>query len=154
MNAKFLVTAAILGGITLFLWGAVSHAVLPQPLREFKDPKAAVEFVKAQAPENGVYLAGEGIFLAVSARPDYSDKTTNLAPNLLTQLVTDMAAALFLGVLLLNLRCTTAGQRAGVVLAAALASAFSQNLPGWNWYGFSTTFTLQEVADVVLGWGC
>ena len=37
MNAKFLVTGAIVGGIVPFLWGGLTHSLLPQPIREFKD---------------------------------------------------------------------------------------------------------------------
>lgn len=43
MNARYLVTAAIVGGIVLFFWGFVTHAVLPAPMDYFKDEQAVVK---------------------------------------------------------------------------------------------------------------
>jgi hypothetical protein len=32
MNLKYLVTASIVGGVVLFLWGFITHSLLPQPM--------------------------------------------------------------------------------------------------------------------------
>jgi hypothetical protein len=78
MSAKFLMTAAVAGGIVLWLWGAVTHALLPQPIREFKNEQAVVDAVRANTEGNGVYFARRGVMAAVAFRTDFGDKTQNI----------------------------------------------------------------------------
>lgn len=155
MKTKFLVVGAIVAGITLFVWGFVTHAALPlseRALTEFKDAQAVVQVIRANAPQNGVYFAKQGIFAAVSFLPDVSDKTQNITPNLIREFVIDVLAGLFLGLVLLGTRGSTVMGRVGLLVAAALAAVASQSLPAWNWYGFSLEYTTMEVIDLVGGW--
>lgn len=153
MNAKFLVTAAVVGGVALWLWGAVTHTllpqVLPQPLREFKNERAMAEAVRANTAGNGVYFARQGVMAAVSFRPDFGDKTKDLTPNLITQLVTDMIGAVLLGIAVLRLRKDSVACIAGWLAVAGLAAFALKMLPYWNWYGFSVGFLGMEALDLV-----
>ena len=149
MNAKFLVVGAIVGGVVLFLWGAVTHAVLPQQLHEFKDEQAIAQVIRTNIATNGVYLSRQGVFASVAFRPDFGDKTHNILPNLLTQLVTDTLGALLLCLVLAGIRADSVIGRAGWLTLAGLAVVALKLLPYWNWYGFSPGFIAMEALDVV-----
>ncbi len=156
MNTKFLIVGTLAGGATLFAWGTVSHMLLPvseATLKEFKDSRAVVETIRANAPENGVYFAREGVFASVALLPDLSDKTTLMGRSLVVQFATELAAAFFLCLLMLGARAASVGGRTGLLALAAVAAGVEQLIPEWNWYGFSTAYTLAEFADLVVGWG-
>jgi hypothetical protein len=75
MNTKLLVVGTVAGGLILFIWGAVSHmVVVPEPVKRFPDPNAAMEFMQAKTQGNGAYFDTRGIFLILSVLPDKSDK--------------------------------------------------------------------------------
>ena len=148
MNAKHLVVGAIVGGIILFLWGAVTHAVLPQPMHYFKDEQAVVQALRANAPVNGIYFGPHGIFASVAFLPDLGDKTRHIGPNLLRQLFTDMLAALLLAAFLTCLPGTVLG-RAGWAALAGIVAVALKILPYWNWYGFPPAFIGMEALDLV-----
>src|SRR5688500_15766219 len=57
--AKKLLLGAIIGGVILFLWGAVSHMLLPfatMGLQRFTNEEAIKQTVVANAPRSGVYF--------------------------------------------------------------------------------------------------
>ena len=149
MNAKFLVTGAIVGGIVLFLWGGLTHSVLPQPLREFKDEKAVVDVIRANGSGNGVYFARRGMLASVALLPDLSDKSQSISQNLLIQLATDTLAALLLCLVLGGFRADSVPGHAGKLTLVGLAIVALKLAPYWNWYGFTPAFTAMEALDVV-----
>jgi hypothetical protein len=149
MNARFLILGTIVGGVVIFLWGAVTHAVLPQPLTPFKDEPALVEAVRAHTAGNGVYFATRGIFAAVAFRPDFADKTQNLPSNLIVQLLTDTLAALLLCFVVTGVQSGTVLGRAGWLTLVGLGAFALKELPYWNWYGFSPPFVAMEALDLI-----
>lgn len=78
MNGKYLIVGAIVGGIVLFLWGAVTHAVLPAPMHAFTNEDAVTQAIRTNTAGNGVYFAKSGILASVAFLPDYGDKTLNI----------------------------------------------------------------------------
>lgn len=153
MAIKFLAAGAVVAGIILFLWGMVVHAALPiESVKEFKDTQAVVQCLRANAPENGVYLAGEGVLAAVSLRPDLADQSQDLTGRLITEFVLDVLEGLLLACLLLAVTRATVLGKVGLVAAAALAACLGGVLPGWTWYGFSAPYVLVECLDLVGGW--
>lgn len=148
MNAKYLVAGAIVGGIVLFFWGFVTHAVLPQPLRYFQNEQGVVQVVRANAPTNGMYFGRRGIFASVALLPDLADKTKNITPNLVRQFISDTFAALLLAVFLVHLPGGVLG-RAGWAALAGIVAVVLKMLPYWNWYGFPAAFIGMEALDLV-----
>ncbi len=148
MNAKFLVGGTIIGGIVVFLWGALTHAMLPQPLNYFKDEAAVIQVVRANAPENGIYSGSRGIFASVALLPDLSDKSRNITPDLVRQFLSDSFAALLLAIFLTRLPGTVLG-RAGWAGLAGIIAVVLKMLPYWNWYGFTAAFIGMEALDLV-----
>ncbi|HZS08669.1 MAG TPA: hypothetical protein VFD58_27795 [Blastocatellia bacterium] len=155
MKARYLIVSTLAAGITIFLWGAVSHMAIPWPetaLREFKDNGAIVAAVRAQTPGNGVYLAPQGVFMAVSLRPDLADKTQFMGPSLVRQFLFELAVGFVLSLILLWIPARTPLAVAGLFGLLAIAAGVEQLLPEWNWYGFSAIYTALEFVDLVVGW--
>jgi hypothetical protein len=78
-NGRFLLAGTVVAGITLFVWQTISNAALPwhmATMREFANNDVVVQMVRANAPENGVYVSNQGILAAVSLTPTLIDKTT------------------------------------------------------------------------------
>ena len=149
MNAKFLILGTIAGGIVLFVWGGLTHAVLPQPIREFKDAQALVQVIRANTEGNAVYFARQGVFTSVAFRPDFGDKTQDIAPSLMIQFCTDCLSALLLCLAITRLNANSVLGRAGWLLVLGLAAFTLKIMPYWNWYGFSTSFIAMEALDLV-----
>src|SRR4026207_328558 len=81
MKLRYLVSAALLGGLVSFAWGAASHVSMLLPSLEpkaFADSTAVLQTIHANAPENGIYFDGRGLFAAVSFRPDLSQRFASL----------------------------------------------------------------------------
>ena len=125
----------------------------PQPIHEFKDEQAIVQAVRANMTTNGVYFARRGVFASVAFRPDFGDKTqniaSNIASNLATQFATDTIGALLLCLALAGLRPGSPLGRAGCLTLLGLVVVALKLLPYWNWYGFSATFIAMEALDIV-----
>lgn len=155
MKLKFLVSAALLGGLASFAWGSIAHVsgVFPsvQP-KAFADSTGVVQFMKANAPENGVYFEGRGLLAVVSFRPDLSQKFESLAVPMVKQILIEVAVALILAWVLLRLPVWPALGTGSLFATIGLAAAVEQLLPEANWYGFPISFQLAELAIFVIGW--
>jgi hypothetical protein len=149
MNTKFLAVGTLVGGLVLFFWGFLTHMLGPEYVKTFQDDAAVVQVVRANAPQNGVYLAGQGVFVAVSLLPDLADKSKDLTPMLVRQFLTDLLAAALLCLVLPGIRSATALGRALWLAIMSLAAVAVKILPYWTWYGFSLPFIGVEVLDIV-----
>jgi len=154
--AKFIAVGTVVGAIFLFAWGGALHSATPldmQGLHEFQNGAAVVEAIRANTPGgNGIYFAKEGLFAAVQFDPRIPDRTQNIGPMLLKEVLTDLASAFLLCLLLLAIKCTGTTQRAGVLATAALAASMENQISDWNWYGFSAAFSAFEMVDIVGSW--
>jgi predicted secreted protein len=148
MNSKYLAVGAILGGILLFLWGFLTHAVLPAPMRTFTNEEAVVQALRANAPSDGVYYSAHGIVAAVSFSPPYGDRGDHLGPYLLRQFLSDTLAAALLAFLVAGLPGTIFGKAYWAAIAGFTAFAIKV-VPYWNWYGFSPQFIGMEAFDMI-----
>jgi hypothetical protein len=164
MNIKLVVVGTLAGALTLFAWETISNAALPwhtATMRTFPDSNAAVQALRAQAPENGLYIDMRGVVAAVSFTPDMADKSAQLGAMLGKQLVLDVIVALVFLLAMERLpRLTTAGYAAAFAVAA-FAISLSTFVSNWNWWGYPGAWTAVQVVDrtigftlmgVVLGW--
>lgn len=155
MKLKFLLLAAVLGGLVSFAWGAVAHVSMIFPSvqpKAFTDSTGVVQFVKANAPENGVYFEGRGLLAVVSFRPDLGPKFESLTVPMLKQFLIEVAVALVLAWVLLRLPVWSPWGTGSLFATIGLAAAVEQLLPEANWYGFPIPFQLAELAIFVIGW--
>ena len=71
--------------------------------------------------------------------------------QLITELVTNVIAAVFVGLILVNIGGTFR-KRVAVVGLIGVIGWVSISLSYWNWYRFPTPFILAEGLDQVIGW--
>jgi hypothetical protein len=165
--------AALLGGLANFLWGAVSHMVLPtgdMGLKALPQEDAVVAAMRQTIHEKGVYFipgmdmhkkmtaeqqsAWEGKIksgpVALLVYQPAGGQTLSLRP-LLIELLSNIAAALVAAIALARMTGGYAG-RAFTVMLLGLFAWLSISVSYWNWYQFSDAFTRAEAVDQILGW--
>jgi len=172
MISKNILVASILGGIVLFLWGAFSHMVLP--LGEVGLQGIPNEDQVLSALSTNIQGAGLYFFPWISEQTDsdmaaweekYRTGPAGLlvyrplggepmtAGMLLTELVTDIIAAL-LGSLLMMKALSglpTFGARVFFCTILGLFGSVLVNTQYWNWYGFPGDYTVAAILDDVIG---
>lgn len=153
MRTRFVLVGAVAAAVVLFVWGGLwNTTVASTQLDAFTDETAAVQAVRANAPENGIYLSTRGVFTAVSLRPDLSDKAADLTPMLARQLATDLVLGALLALLVLRLSAATGRADTTLLALAGLTAGISTQMSDWNWFGFPTTWALMGIAELALGW--
>ena len=170
-----LFVAALLGGVVMFLWGFVSHMLLP--LGEVGMHVAAHEEAFLAAAKDNLG-GGEGVYVVPGlAGVDYGDKAKTdaysakavanpyafvvynpqgedgmaMGDNLGKEFAINVLSA-WIVAFVLALAPMAFGRR---VLVAGLMGVFGWlviNMPYWNWYRFPLDFTLASLAEQLIGW--
>ncbi len=169
---KRMLLAGLLGGLVVFVWGAVSHMVLPigtMGLSSLPNEDTVLEVLRTSVPEPGLYFfpgmdpsdnskeAQEAFAAKYRTGPVglLVYRTTGgevLEPRLLvTELLTNILAAL-LAAWIVARSGGTYLQRALLVGSLGLFAWISISLSYWNWYGFPAAFVCAEGIDQVVGW--
>ncbi len=151
MNTKSLVVATLLGGLTIFLWGAVSHMVPPEPVHEIKDQKAVDEFAQKFTPANGAYMDPRGYLILVGFTPGRIDKSQNMGPMLITELITNFVQALLLCLILSKFKADTVVGYGTLAALIGVTTWISIEISYWNWYSFPPSLVLMGLLDAVFG---
>lgn len=178
MPTKKILLAAVLGGIVMFAWGALSHIAIPfynSTLLQFSNEDAITQTILANAPKSGVYFLPYETQLPASAseqeRKAAEEKMMNQMSHgpfmlasirvgemgpiwryLLVELLSNMLSALLVAILLLKIKPMSIMNKLLFIQGVLLTVFFSINISYWNWYAFSTGFTLAELFDQVVGW--
>jgi hypothetical protein len=166
--------AGLIGGIVFFIWGAVAHMALPIGEMGMKQANAE-DPVLAALRDN---LPGEGVYMVPGLAPEkmsdeaavkaYSEKAKNnpnafiifqpvgrdgmnMGPQLAVQAATDILSAIILA-WVLSLGAMGFGKRVAASAGLGLFSWLTVSAPWWNWYRFTTDFTLGSLLEQVLGW--
>lgn len=175
---KSLALSGVLGGLVLFVWGAVSYMVLPwhsMTLNKFKDEGAVAQALVVNASESGMYILPnphrhdpslteaqrkaaeeegmkrmmEGPFMFASVS---LTGTREMGPALLFNAIGNVVSAALAAWLLSQAVPVLYWRRVGFVVVLALATAVIAHYPSWVWWRFSESFTLVECADLLIGW--
>ena len=164
--------ATILGGVTIFLWGGLSHMVLLKGIgfTRMSNEERIVSTLRSSLPGDGLYFfpsidlrgnptreeqaawearfragpTGMIIYHAVGDAP--------LSPRKLSvQFLSDVLAA---GIItyLLSLVIATYWRRVGLVALLGAFALFAIGSIYWNWYGFPNAFFLAQGVDMIVGW--
>ena len=167
------ILAAVLGGIVMFGWGAVSHMVLNIDADVFKpiaNEAALAAAMKEHIPADGMYFV-PGMDMTRTPSDDemavftakYKEGPTAfivyhqtggdlMSPMQFgTQFVACLATAL-LGALILAFASVRFGRGVAISFMIGLAAWVSMSVPYWNWYKFSFAFIRGELIDQVAGW--
>ncbi len=168
------VIAGLVGGVVIFVWGAVAHMVLPLGhvgIDKLPGEDAVIEQLRDSTREPGVYLF-PGMDLSETPSPDeqkaweerYRRGPTGLvvfqptgeqpmsAGHFIRQLLTNIAAALLAATIMSMAVAGRYWVRVLIVGMMGLFAWLSISVPYWNWYRFPGDFTLAAAAEQVVGW--
>ncbi len=170
-----ILVAGIIGGIIVFIWGAVAHMALPIGQAGFKTPvqqEAVLGALGQSATSEGVYMypsmepekwgdeaamkafteqsKGKAYALVIY-QPGGNPAVASMVPNLIKQLITVYLAALIVAWVLASTPWSF-GRRVMASAALGLFGWLIVNVPYWNWYLFPIDFTLGALAEQVIGW--
>jgi hypothetical protein len=158
---KTVLKGGVIGGIVSFLWYSISWMLLPwhtTTLMQFKNESAIAQAISANAPASGMYFMPmqqpainsnvPQIFAAIHLERMPSSMTSAIIIGLIAQIVIASLATWLL--------CKTKGLtywgRVKFIFVFALAAAILSEISYWNWFNFSSSFTLVQIADVIIAW--
>ena len=168
-----IVMAGVLGGLTLFIWGAVSHMASPlgeAGLQSLPDEESVTAVLRQSVPEAGMYFF-PGMDMKAKMTPEQEKAWTEryrtgpagllvyrpvggepYSPRLFVVEALSNILAATLAAFLLSMAAP--GFRQRLLFGAALGAVgwMSVSVSYWNWYGFPTSFTLAEGVEEIIGW--
>lgn len=153
MNGRFLLVGTIVGAIALFAWQSFSNAVLPwhmATMTAIPNDSAAVQAIRAIAPENGVHFSARGVVAAVSIRSDFGDRVVEMPTMLGRQLLLDLAVAFVLCLVIMRLPAASATTTGVTLGLAALAISGIQSFSDTIWYGFTFAYSAVNAIDLAI----
>ena len=169
-TVKKIMIATLLGGLTLFVWGAFSHLVLfkgdgftPLPAED-----QLIGLLKTKVPERGLYFfPGKDFNNSTKEQDALFDSRFRSGPvglllyrpvggdpfapkKLIIQLFSNLLSV-FIAVLMAALTATGFWKRVMLITALGLLACSSISTIYWNWYEFPSRFFVAQVLDVVIG---
>ncbi len=168
-----IIKGGLLGGIVLFIWGAISWTVLPwhtKTLHQFSQESAVEVALANNAPHPGIYIlpnpdggkkgaSGKEKEIRMKVTQEKMQKGPFAFVAMSPQGLGPMSRHLFIAILI---QVLTAGlmtwlliktenlryfEKVGFVVIFSLAASIFCELPNWNWWGFQTDFVLVTVLD-------
>ena len=140
MVTRFLITGTLAAGLVVSVLNWVTAAILPPCYKQFKDPDAVVEAIRANVSGNDIYTAAQELFVPVSIRP----RLQSFGPRIACQFAVEFAVALGLSLLLLAVPLRSSIQ-------AAIIDWHSRYVLSW---GLSVTlessFCLEALGQAIL----
>jgi hypothetical protein len=167
--------AGIIGGILMFIWGAIAHMALGLGNAGLRAPAHEDTVLSSLhaglGTEPGVYILpwlGPEHMSDPAAVKAYGDKAqaapyawvvylpqgddmTRMTPQLLRQWASDTLGALALA-FLMGLAALSFRQRMSVAVVATLFAWLSVLAPYWNWYRFPTSLVEAALVEQLVGW--
>jgi len=168
-----LVFAAILAGIVMFAWGAVSHMFLgigSIGMKPMPNESSLSATLKTNIAEPGIYFM-PGMEMSQRATDEqqeawaakYKEGPTALLiynpageepmsiKRFGIELVSNIAATLVVG-MILSLGVAGISRAVTMSVLIGLVGWLSINVSYWNWYRFPTNFVTAELIDQIVGW--
>ncbi len=167
------VIAGVVGGIIVFVWGAIAHLATPlgtAGLRALPNEAPVIEALKANVPQSGLYFF-PGVDMSRKPTPEEQkawEAKLRAGPSglivytaggmgameprqLVTELISDILAAV-LAAILLSFMAVPYITRAVAPALFALYAFLSLTVSHWNWYHFPTAFVTAELVTEFIGW--
>ena len=167
--------AGLIGAIVLFVWGAVSHMVLPvgeMGIQQATQQDAAIAALQASGDKgHAVYMvpglnpdewgdeAKLSAFVSKYANspsafvvydPAPNPNISSMGPALINQFVSNLLVAIIVAWIMAT-GAFSFGQRIAVGGAIGVAAWLLVSIPYWNWYRFPLDFTIGAWLDYGLG---
>ena len=172
--------AAILGGITMFIWSFLAHDLLPlgeTGMREFKDEAAMLDALKTNLGDaRGLYHFPGHKAGPNATRQEKSDAMKRAMEKAATgpsgvllyhstrefsfgkllgiEFATELLEAMLVVFLLTQTGIESFSGRIGFVFVAGILAAITTNIPYWNWYGFPSNYTAAYMSIEIIGFLC
>lgn len=167
--------AGIIGGLVMFMWGAVSHTMLPIGELGMKVPTEQASAISALGPTTqgaGVYMypsppredwqddakmkafseSTQGQpYAFVIYQPSGNPVNASMGPNLVKQWLSDTLGAV-VAAWILALGAFGFGKRVLIAGALGVFAWLAISVPYWNWYMFPIDFTLANLIEQSVGW--
>ncbi|HEV8239855.1 MAG TPA: hypothetical protein VGS57_10855 [Thermoanaerobaculia bacterium] len=170
---KRIAIAAVVGGLAMFIWGAISHMLTPLGEAGLKSMPAASEpavtgALSANVPDDGMYMFPGMDERARSTKEGQEEWMRRYAAGPAGLLIyhphggSVMNPKLFGIELLTNILAVavaawaashvrTFARRVALVTTFGLAAWLSIEASYWNWYGFPTNYALAQLVDQLGG---
>ena len=169
-----IILAGIAGGVVLFFWGFVAHAVLPIGeigVKNMPNDTAVIAALRSNVPDSGLYyfpsLEG-GHSATPEAYAAWEEKyksgphgimvynpATGSSPMevslMITELVTNILAAIA-AAFVISMTLSSFRDRVIATGLFGVVAWLSVDASYWNWYGFPTSYFLAQAGDQVVGW--
>jgi hypothetical protein len=167
-----LIIAGIVGGVVMFMWGAVSHVILPferAGIKTIPNEEAVVSAMKTNITEPGFYFIPGMNMNNQTAEEEkawtekYKTGPTGIliyhptgqdpmsAKQLLIELGSNICAVL-IGAFLISWIAPSFSKQVVAATLIGLTAWLSINISYWNWYRFPTSFVLLEGIDQIVSW--
>lgn len=163
---KRLVLGTLLGWVTAFVWSNISWDVIgwhEKTMRGFHDDEEVAAVISSHTVEDGTYLLPyasppdaklvermqRGPIVVAAVRRGGFGSTPRA---IIVQALSLLAASFLLTWLLLQTHGLGYPRRVLFLAVVGLAAGVIVDLPNWNWWGFSGSFTAVNLADNTLTW--
>lgn len=169
--------AGVLGGIVMFIWGFVSHELLPigeMGVKVLPNEDAVTSALQTNLGDNpGFYVFPAGGLTPGATRAEkeaamkkaeeqmasgaggvlvYRPKRAfNFPKRLGIEFATDVIASLLAAFLLAQTRISSFGGKVGFVLVVGLVAGFFGNTQYMNWFGFPKDYTAGVMTSQIAG---
>jgi hypothetical protein len=167
---KRILLAAILGGLIVFVWSAISHMFTPlgaMGLSTMTNEDQVLTALRANVPKSGMYMfpgldmskkeptpeweakfkQGPNGLLIINAGPGEDKFPRQLASELVTNIIAGYIAAILAAMMV-----GTMMRRAIAIALLAVFATVSLSFSYWIWYGFPPTYVLGELVTELVGW--
>jgi hypothetical protein len=170
--------AGILGGIFMFIWGAIAHMALPlgeAGIGEIPNESAVLSAMQSNIGEQtGLYIfpslgvgknatrqekneAMKQMNEKIAANPSgilmyhAPGRSFTFGKSLGIEFGTELLEAILVVFLLAQTRIASFAGRVGFVLVAVILAAIATNVSYWNWYGFPCVYTAGYMLIQIVG---
>ena len=170
--SKQLILGTVLGGIVLFVWGAIAWMFIPwpgQPLRAFTNEDAVTQAIVANASQSGNYLLPNGEAKGLTAEQQQKamekmakgpivfasvrlEPFNSMAKPLISQFLTQLLVALLGTVLLLQTTGLSYKSRVIFLTVIGLIIFVGGHMDESTWWSFSNAYMLMQFGALVIGW--
>ena len=158
---KRTVLLSLIAGVVLFMWGFVSHAVLPwhdAVYHKFADETAFSVAIRNNAPQRGIYYLpysdadrGPGKPEAfVNVLPQGPGRT--LASKMVLGLTIQVVSALLVISLVRRSASSTYWHRVGLFSFVGIIIGFTSHAYYWNWFQFPSAYVVITILDISIAW--
>lgn len=160
---KKILIGGIVGGIIIYIWGAISWMALPwhkMIFQSFKSETAISQAINENAPQSGIYFLHSKQTQAQSDQPtpkvfaaiDKKGMPSSITPQLISNLILQIIAACFVTFLVIQINSRCYFQKLGFIFLFSLTAGMVTYIPDWSWFSFPINYTLVSIADLVIGW--